>query len=247
MKILGIIPARFASTRFPGKPLIDISGKTMIQRVFEQCKKSKSLDEIIVATDDQRIFDHVESFGGKAFMTKVDHPSGTDRCQEVAAHFKGKFDAVINIQGDEPFIFPEQIDELASCFNDTNTEIATLVKPVTQAEQLSNAGFVMTAIDINGFALYFSRFPIPFQKGRPQEEWLKHHLYFDHVGIYGYKTEILEKICALPPSSLELAESLEQLRWLENGFKIKTQITHYESYPVDTPEDLAKLPKNLID
>lgn len=247
MKILGIIPARYASTRFPGKPLIDIYGKTMIQRVFEQCKKSKSLDEIIVATDDLRIFNHVESFGGKAIMTKSEHPSGTDRCQEVAAHFKGKFDAVINIQGDEPFIFPEQIDELASCFKDANTEIATLVKQVTDTEQLTNAGFVMTAVDVNGFALYFSRFPIPFLKSRPQNEWLKHHVYLDHVGIYGYKTDVLEKICELPPSSLEIAESLEQLRWLENGFKIKTQRTNFESYPVDTPEDLAKLPKTLID
>jgi len=247
MKILGIIPARYASTRFPGKPLIDIYGKTMIQRVFEQCKKSKYLNEIIVATDDTRIFDHVKGFGGKVIMTKADHPSGTDRCQEVAAQLKGEFDAIINIQGDEPFIFPQQIDELASCFNDSNTEIATLVKHVTQAEQLTNSGFVMTAVDVNGFALYFSRFPIPFQKNRPQNEWLQSHKYLDHVGIYGYRTEVLEKICQLPPSSLEIAESLEQLRWLENGFKIKTQLTGFESYPVDTPEDLAKLPKNLID
>lgn len=238
--ILGIIPARYASTRFPGKPLIDILGKSMIHRVYEQAKKSSSLTEVVVATDDERIYKHVESFGGKVVYTKEEHPSGTDRCYEALLNSKGNFDYVINIQGDEPFIDPTQIDTLANVC-DGKTELATLMIPVDSHEVLFDMGEVKITLNTNMEALYFSRMVIPYIKGKPQEEWHKHHNYYRHVGMYAYRKDILEKVTKLKPSSLEIAESLEQLRWLENGFKVKCAITQFDSHCVDTPEDIEKV------
>lgn len=238
--ILGIIPARYASTRFPGKPLIEILGKTMIQRVYEQAKKATLLSDVYVATDDERIYKHVESFGGKVVYTKEDHPSGTDRCFEALASIGKSFDYVINIQGDEPFIDPSQIDLLANVC-DGNTELATLMIPVDSHEVLFDMGEVKITLNQNMEALYFSRMVIPYIKGKPQEEWHKHHNYFRHVGMYAYRNDVLEKVTKLKPSSLEMAESLEQLRWLENGFKVKCAITQFDSHCVDTPEDIEKV------
>lgn len=238
--ILGIIPARYASTRFPGKPLIEILGKTMIQRVYEQAKKSTLLSDVYVATDDERIYKHVESFGGKVVYTKEEHPSGTDRCYEALKNIGKSFDYVINIQGDEPFIDPSQIDLLANVC-DGNTELATLMIPVDSHEVLFDMGEVKITLNQNMEALYFSRMVIPYIKGKPQEEWHKHHNYFRHVGMYAYRNDVLEKVTKLKPSSLEIAESLEQLRWLENGFKVKCAITQFDSHCVDTPEDIEKV------
>lgn len=238
--ILGIIPARYASTRFPGKPLIEILGKTMIQRVYEQTKKSTLLADVVVATDDERIYDHVVGFGGKAVYTKSEHPSGTDRCFEALQNIKGHYDYVINIQGDEPFIDPSQIELLASeC--DGKTELATLMIPVDSHEVLFDMGEVKITLNTNNEALYFSRMVIPFIKGKPQEEWHKHHQYYRHAGMYAYRKDVLEAITKLKPSSLENAESLEQLRWLENGFKVKCAITQFDSHCIDTPEDIDKV------
>lgn len=241
MKILGIIPARFASTRFPGKPLVDIQGKTMIMRVYEQAKKAACLNEVIVATDDERIHQHVIDNGGRSVMTSMEHQSGTDRCYEALQKTEGQFDVVINIQGDEPFIDPGQIDELANCFSDPKAEIATLARKIENTEILFNPNKVKMVKDKDQFALYFSRNPIPFQKNLPQDQWLSHHTYYLHVGLYGYLTSILRIITDLPVSSLEKAESLEQLRWLENGFKIKVAETQHEAFGVDVPEDLKTL------
>ncbi len=237
--ILGIIPARYASSRFPGKPLIDILGKSMIRRVYEQSIAATSLSKVVVATDDQRIYDHVLAFGGEAIMTGTEHTSGTDRCREVLNTFKSGFDYVINIQGDEPFIDPSQIDLLASLL-DGNTELATLIIPVDSAELLFDKGEVKVVINTQSEALYFSRSPIPFLKGVPEQEWHQHHVYYRHVGLYAYRTDILQKIANLPPSSLEKAESLEQLRWMENGYHIKTALTSFDSHCIDSPEDIEK-------
>lgn len=244
MKILGIIPARFASTRFPGKPLADIAGKSMVQRVYEQCCQSSRLDELIIATDDQRILQHVESFGGKAVMTSATHPSGTDRCNEVAGLFP-EFDICINIQGDEPMIDPQQIDLLCSCFNDENASLATLVKKITSPTELFNQNTPKVTFNKNMEALYFSRNTIPFIRSSNEKNWLKEHTFYKHIGIYGYRAAILSEITKLEISSLEKAESLEQLRWLENGYRIKVAITDKESQAIDTPEDLLKLLAHL--
>lgn len=238
--ILGIIPARYASTRFPGKPLIDILGKSMIQRVYEQAEKSCLLTEVVVATDDERIYKHVESFGGNVVYTKEEHPSGTDRCFEAFQNVEGDFDYVINIQGDEPFIDPTQIDLLCEVC-DGMTELATLMIPVDSHEVLFDRGEVKITLNSNMEALYFSRMVIPFIKGQPETEWHKHHTYYRHVGMYAYRRDVLEQVTKLEPSSLEKAESLEQLRWLENGFKVKCAITQFDSHCVDTPEDIAKV------
>lgn len=238
--ILGIIPARYASTRFPGKPLIDIRGKSMIQRVYEQTQKSCLLTEVVVATDDERIYKHVESFGGKAVYTKEDHPSGTDRCFEAFQKVEGDFEYVINIQGDEPFIDPSQVDLLCEVC-DGITELATLMIPVDSHEVLFDMGEVKITLNTNMEALYFSRMVIPFIKGQPQTEWHKHHNYYRHVGMYAYRADVLEQITQLKPSPLEVAESLEQLRWLENGFKVKCAITQFDSHCIDTPEDIEKV------
>jgi 3-deoxy-manno-octulosonate cytidylyltransferase (CMP-KDO synthetase) len=238
--ILGIIPARFASSRFPGKPLIEILGKTMIQRVYEQASQSKLLDKVVVATDDERIFNHVVSFGGEAVMTKEEHPSGTDRCYEALLKTEGKFTYVVNIQGDEPFVNADQIDELAQVC-DGNTELATQMIAVDSHEVLFDKGEVKIVLNESHEALYFSRMVIPFIKGVDEKDWHKHHTYYRHVGMYAYRTDILEAITKLAPSALEKAESLEQLRWLEAGYKIKLATTAYDSHCIDTPEDVAKV------
>jgi len=238
--VLGIIPARYASSRFPGKPLVDILGKSMIRRVYEQAKKSAALTDVVVATDDARIYDHVLAFGGKAVYTREEHPSGTDRCFEALQNAGGHYDYVINIQGDEPFIDPTQIDLLASVC-DGNTELATLMIPVDSHDVLFDMGEVKITLNTNNEALYFSRMVIPYIKGVDQKDWHKHHNYYRHVGMYAYRRDVLEKVTKLQPSSLEKAESLEQLRWLENGFKVKCAVTHFDSHCVDTPEDIEKV------
>lgn len=238
--ILGIIPARYQSSRFPGKPLIQILGKSMIQRVYEQAKKSSKLSEVIVATDDERIYEHVLLFGGKVVYTKENHPSGTDRCFEALKKHPNNYDYVINIQGDEPFIDPTQIDLLANVC-DGNTELATLMIPVDSHEVLFDMGEVKIVLNKNNEALYFSRMVIPFIKGKPQAEWHLNHNYYRHVGMYAYRADILKQITALQPSALENAESLEQLRWLENGLKIKCVTTQFDSHCIDTPEDIEKV------
>ena len=239
--ILGIIPARYASTRFPGKALTQILGKSMIQRVYEQALQSKSLDRLVVATDDARIYDHVVSFGGHAVMTATDHPSGTDRCREVLEKIDGRFDYVINIQGDEPFIEPEQINELAAVLRSGETEIATQMIEVESYELLFDLGEVKIVLNDRNEALYFSRMVIPFIKGVDEKEWHQRHKYYRHVGMYAYRCDILDRITRLPVSSLEKAESLEQLRWLEHGYKIACVATKYESHCIDTPEDIDKV------
>ena len=215
MKVVCIIPARFASTRFPGKPLALLGGKTVIQRVYEQVKMV--IDDVYVATDNQQIFNHVEEFGGKVVMTSPNHRSGTDRIEEAVSILNGDWDVIVNVQGDEPFIHPSQIETICKSFQDKNTQIATL-----------------------GFAIYFSRSVIPFVRGIEKKEWLQHYPFLKHIGLYAYRTEVLKEITQLPQSSLELAESLEQLRWIQNGYRIKVGITNIETVGIDTPEDLAK-------
>jgi len=244
--IAGIIPARYASSRFPGKPLADIGGKSMIRRVYEQVSGSKSLDTIVVATDDERIASHVEAFGGKAVMTGTHHPSGTDRCFDALQQLGPSYKYVINIQGDEPFIDPAQIDELAAVLADGTTEIATQMIPVANHEELFDRGEVKIVLNTQMEALYFSRMVIPFIKGIDEEEWHLHHKYFRHVGMYAYRTDILERLTELSVSSLEQAESLEQLRWLENGYKIKCVPTTYDSHCVDSPADIEKVIKRFL-
>jgi 3-deoxy-manno-octulosonate cytidylyltransferase (CMP-KDO synthetase) len=244
MKILGIIPARYASTRFPGKPLVDINGKSMIQRVYEQAKKCSTLTEVIVATDDERIFNHVHEFGGVAVMTAETHQSGTDRCAEVARQHP-EYQVIINIQGDEPFIEPAQIDKVASCFDEDGTQLATLVKKIQTTEELYNFSSPKVILNKNSEAIYFSRSPLPHVRGSEPQQWLYHYTYYKHIGIYGYRSDILQQVTLLPVSSLEKAESLEQLRWIENGYRIKVAETELETYAIDTPEDLKKLLKGL--
>lgn len=243
MKILGIIPARYGSSRFPGKPLIDLAGKSMIQRVYEQAKKVNLLSEVIVATDDERILKHVENFGGKVMMTSDKHQSGTDRCAEVLEKTTEKYDAVINIQGDEPFIEPEQITILCKCFDDAKTELATLIMRTENPDHILNPNRIKVTIDKNNTALYFSRSNIPFVKGINPGEWGAYTPIYLHVGIYGYRATILKEITKLPASNLEKAESLEQLRWLENGYRIKVAETKFESHSIDSPEDVEKVLK----
>ncbi len=240
MKILGIIPARYASTRFPGKPLMDIAGKSMVQRVYEQAKKCTHLSKVIVATDNERIFDHVTQYGGIAAMTSPNHQSGTDRCAEVARQYS-EYDVIINIQGDEPYIDPEQISKLAACFTKHSTQIATLVKKIQTEQELFNVNSPKVVINKHSEAVYFSRSTVPYIRGQEQRNWLKHFTYFKHIGIYGYRADILQQITRLPLSSLEKAESLEQLRWIENGYCIKVAETELETYAIDTPEDLINL------
>lgn len=240
MKIIGIIPARYASTRFPGKPLVDIHGKTMIQRVYEQSIQTKGLAKVVVATDDERIAQEVSNFGGEYVMTANTHQSGTDRCAEVAEKMP-EYDIVINIQGDEPYISPAQIELLSSCFTDKNTQLATLIKEIHSEDELFNINIPKVVINTRQEALYFSRQTIPYIRNKEKEHWLKAHQFYKHIGIYGYRRDILLALTKLQPSSLELSESLEQLRWLENGFTIKTKVTHLETIAIDTPEDLKKI------
>lgn len=244
MKALGIIPARYASTRFPGKPLVDIAGKSMIQRVYEQSKKCYSLQEVVVATDDHRIFNHVQEFGGKAVMTDSSHQSGTDRCAEVAT-LHPEYNIIINIQGDEPYIDPEQITKVVTCFSAPEAQIATLIKKVSTAEELHNANSPKVIISKQQEAIYFSRSPLPYIRGQEPEHWLSHFTYFKHIGIYGYRADVLQQITHLPVSNLEKAESLEQLRWVENGYRIRVAETELETFAIDTPEDLERVKNKL--
>ena len=244
MNILGIIPARYASTRFPAKALADINGKSMIQRVYEQALKANSLQKVVVATDHEKIFSHVQSFGGNVVMTAEDHQSGTDRCFEAFQKLNESFDFVINIQGDEPFIQPQQINLLAGCLDNKEVELATLIKKISDLETLFNANTPKVIFNKNQEAIYFSRETIPHIRGVKKEDWLLKHSFYKHIGIYAYRTDILEKITSMNPSSLEKSESLEQLRWIENGLKIKVAITEYESQGIDTPEDLEKVLKH---
>jgi 3-deoxy-manno-octulosonate cytidylyltransferase (CMP-KDO synthetase) len=241
-----IIPARYASTRFPGKPLVLIQGKTMIARVYRQAQQVARVGEVWVATDDVRIFDHVEGFGGKAIMTSDQHQSGTDRCAEVAQKL-GLEGVVINVQGDEPFIEPAMIEQLMGVLERSEeTHLATLYKKITQTEDVFNPNVVKMVKSKNTLlgiekALYFSRNPIPFYRGLPQQEWLSQHPYYKHIGLYGYRVEALHAITKIAPSALELAESLEQLRWLEQGYTIGVAETNFESIGIDTPEQLKVL------
>lgn len=239
MKFIGVIPARYASTRFPGKPLAMLGGKSVIQRVYE--KVSSCLDDAYVATDDERIFSHVTSWGGKAVMTSTEHKSGTDRIQEAVEKIGGDFDVIINIQGDEPFIDPSQIKTICQCFDDEDTQIATLGIPFSKdMSAISNPNSPKIVVDLRGFAMYFSRSVIPFIRGKEQSEWPDSYPFLKHIGIYAYRKEILKEVTSLPQSPLELSESLEQLRWLENGYKIKVGKTYIETIGIDTPEDLKK-------
>ncbi len=240
MKILGIIPARFASTRFPGKPLAMIGDKSMIERVYYQAKLAKGLDAVIIATDDERIAEHVRGFGAKVVMTSPNHLSGTDRCAEAVLKYGHGWDAVVNIQGDEPFIKPEQIDLIVDCLMEDAVQIATLVKVISDASDLMNPNNPKVILKYNREAIYFSRQALPYFKGKEIGEWLKHHTYYKHIGIYGYRTSILPQLTAMPQGKLEIAESLEQLRWLEYGMHIKTKITEFETIAIDTPEDLVR-------
>lgn len=238
MKFIGLIPARYASTRFPGKPLALLAGKPVIQHVYEQA--AKVLDAVYVATDDERIYNKVLEFGGKAVMTSTEHHSGTDRIEEALEKVGGDFDVVVNIQGDEPFIAQSQIETLCHCFEDETTQIATLGKPFECIEAVENPNSPKIVVDNRGYAMYFSRSIIPFVRGVERQEWLKKYPFLKHLGIYAYRTEVLKAITRLPQSSLELAESLEQLRWLENGYRIKVGITNVETVGIDTLEDLQR-------
>lgn len=238
-KILGIIPARYASTRFPAKPLAKIGDKSMIEWVYTQASRSSKISKVVVATDDQRIFDHVLSFGATVCMTSAEHVSGTDRCFEALSKQKEKYDYVINIQGDEPFISPKQIDLVAAML-DGETQLATLAKKITDPETLFNPNVVKLVKSGDDEALYFSRSTIPHIRNTRETDWLSKHSFFKHIGMYAYRSDILAKITKLGVSSLEKAESLEQLRWLENGYKIKVAETEEETIGVDTPEDLEK-------
>lgn len=245
MKVIGIIPARYDSTRFPGKPLVDIAGMTMIQRVYNQVKHAASLNEVVVATDDQRIFDHVKSFAGNVVMTSKDHQSGTDRCADVINNISG-FDIAINIQGDEPFIDPQQIDLLVSCFQRPEVEIATLVRPINELADLENVNKPKVVLNQKNEALYFSRQPIPYMRGTDIKEWLSKETYYNHIGIYGFKVETLKDLAKLPISKLEKTESLEQLRWLDNGHRIQTAISNHINDAIDSPEDLQDILKKYF-
>ncbi len=244
MKMIAVIPARYASTRFPGKPLVEIDGKTMIQRVYEQTKKVKSFSEVIIATDDDQILKHGQSFGAIVMMTSPNHVSGTDRCAEVANHFPD-MEIIVNIQGDEPFINPLQIEELIACFKDKDVHIATLIRKISLEDELFNHNTPKVVVDKNLRALYFSRNPIPYQRNCPKPQWLNKHSYYKHIGIYGFRANVLREITLLAPSPLESCEALEQLRWLENGYPIQTTITEFESFGIDHIDDIEKVLKKI--
>ncbi len=241
MKFLAIIPARYASTRFPGKPLALLDGKPIIQRVYERV--SEVFPDTLVATDDDRIFNAVEQFGGRAVMTSTEHRSGTDRCYEAYCKSGIEADVVVNVQGDEPFIAPSQLHTVADLFNDESTGIATLVKPFSKdapMEAVENPNSPKVVVSEAGFALYFSRSVIPYLRNVAREEWPARHEYLKHIGLYAYRTDVLRQITSLPQSPLEMAESLEQLRWLQAGIKIKVGRTDTETIGIDTPEDLKR-------
>lgn len=238
MKFIGIIPARYASTRFPGKPLALLGGKPVIQHVYE--KVAAVLEAAYVATDDDRIYDVVKSFGGQVVMTRTDHKSGTDRIEEAIEKIGGEWDVVVNVQGDEPFVSKSQLDTICHCFDDPTTQIATLGKPFESMEAVQNPNSPKIVVDNMGFAMYFSRSVIPYVRGKEKSSWLTHYPFLKHLGIYAYRKDVLRQITQLPQSSLEIAESLEQLRWLQNGFKIKVGTTDVETVGIDTPQDLER-------
>lgn len=238
MKFIGIIPARYASTRFPGKPLALLGGKPVIQHVYE--KVAVVLEAAYVATDDERIYDVVKSFGGQVVMTRTDHKSGTDRIEEAIEKIGGEWDVVVNVQGDEPFVAKSQLDTICHCFDDPTTQIATLGKPFESMEAVQNPNSPKIVVDNMGFAMYFSRSVIPYVRGKEKSSWLTHYPFLKHLGIYAYRKDVLRQVTQLPQSSLEIAESLEQLRWLQNGFKIKVGTTDVETVGIDTPQDLER-------
>lgn len=238
MKFIGIIPARYASTRFPGKPLALLGGKPVIQHVYE--KVAAVLEAAYVATDDERIYDVVKSFGGQVVMTRTDHKSGTDRIEEAIEKIGGEWDVVVNVQGDEPFVAKSQLDTICHCFDDPTTQIATLGKPFESMEAVQNPNSPKIVVDNMGFAMYFSRSVIPYVRGKEKSSWLTHYPFLKHLGIYAYRKDVLRQVTQLPHSSLEIAESLEQLRWLQNGFKIKVGTTDVETVGIDTPQDLER-------
>lgn len=241
MNFIAIIPARYASTRFPAKPLALLGGKPIIQHVYERVVEV--FPNVCVATDDERIAHTVEAFGGKAVMTSDTHRSGTDRCEEAFRNLGGDADVVVNVQGDEPFIAASQLRALMECFNDPETQIATLVKPFpTDAayEQVANPNSPKVVVSDDGFALYFSRSVVPYLRGVPQEEWPAKHTYLKHIGLYAYRAEVLKRIASMPQSILECCESLEQLRWLQAGLRIKVGTTDVETIGIDTPDDLKR-------
>ena len=238
MKFIGIIPARYASTRFPGKPLALLGGKPVIQHVYE--KVAAVLEAAYVATDDERIYDVVKSFGGQVVMTRTDHKSGTDRIEEAIEKIGGEWDVVVNVQGDEPFVAKNQLDTICHCFGDPTTQIATLGKPFESMEAVQNPNSPKIVVDNMGFAMYFSRSVIPYVRGKEMSSWLTHYPFLKHLGIYAYRKDVLRQVTQLPQSSLEIAESLEQLRWLQNGFKIKVGTTDVETVGIDTPQDLER-------
>lgn len=241
LKFIVIIPARYASTRFPGKPLALLGGKPMIQRVYEQV--AGVVEDVVVATDDERIYNAVEAFGGRVVMTSVNHKSGTDRCWEAYQKQGEEFDVVINVQGDEPFIAHSQLKAIMACFEDEATDIATLVKPFTEEDGLAaleNPNSPKVVLDKQSRAIYFSRSVIPYLRGVEREQWLKTHTYYKHIGMYAFRADVLREVTSLAQSPLELAESLEQLRWLENGYKIGVGISNVETVGIDTPEDLQR-------
>lgn len=238
MMFIGIIPARYASTRFPGKPLALLGGKPVIQHVYE--KVAAVLEAAYVATDDERIYDVVKSFGGQVVMTRTDHKSGTDRIEEAIEKIGGEWDVVVNVQGDEPFVAKSQLDTICHCFDDPTTQIATLGKPFESMEAVQNPNSPKIVVDNMGFAMYFSRSVIPYVRGKEKSSWLTHYPFLKHLGIYAYRKDVLRQVTQLPQSSLEIAESLEQLRWLQNGFKIKVGTTDVETVGIDTPQDLER-------
>lgn len=237
MRVLGIIPSRYGSSRFPGKPLVDLMGKSMIQRVYEQAKKCTAFDTIVVATDDDRIFDHVKSFGGEVVITSTEHESGTVRCGEVLTSFSD-YDIVVNIQGDEPLIRPEQLQLLIDLFSDESVEIGTLVKEIKQEADVRNPNRIKVVLDEKGNGIYFSRSPIPHVANTPHSAWLEKNTFFKHIGIYAWRKNTLTALLNLPACPLEKIESLEQLRWLYYGYKIRTVETTIETPNIDAPEDV---------
>jgi 3-deoxy-manno-octulosonate cytidylyltransferase (CMP-KDO synthetase) len=244
MKFMAIIPARYASTRYPGKPLAILGGKTVIQRVYEQVKSV--LDDVYVATDDDRIYNTVTDFGGKAVMTRADHKSGTDRIEEAAEKIGLDADVIINVQGDEPFIQPSQIETLMQLFDAPETQIGTLGKPFESIDAVENPNSPKIVTDNRGFALYFSRSVIPYIRGKERDSWFGEYPFLKHLGVYAYRREVLAEVTKLPMSSLEKAESLEQLRWLQNGYRIRVGLTDIETVGIDTPEDLTRAEEFLL-
>lgn len=248
MKFVGIIPARYASVRFPGKPLADVGGKPMVRRVYEQAQRAFA--HVFVATDDERIAAAVAEFGGNAIATATSHRSGTDRCAEailkIEAALNQTFDVVVNIQGDEPFIAPEQLEQLKGCFADNGVQLATLVKVFGKSEDVFSPNSPKVVTDASGHALYFSRSVIPYLRSKAPAQWPAAYPFYKHVGLYAYRTDVLQRIHRLPQSALELAEGLEQLRWLENGYRIKVAVTDLETWAIDTPEDLERVKEKFL-